>query len=169
MVPAKADWDRVSRPFDGPRIAIIQWDGHGGKMESPIQFCTSHRAQFSQLDPYGHLNSEQYLGLFLAHRFQGMREVIGWGLKEIMELPIAFYLSQVNVEFIRPVLGDQEFQITSQVTEFRNSDCSVLCQMTTTNEKVLAKCEMAIVSIDQKTQRPCPWPEEVIQKFYQEP
>jgi len=133
----------------------------------PIQFKTTHRASFQEIDSYGHLNTLHYVSYFLSHRFTALRERFELDMKSISELEIAFYTKNLEVAFIRPILGDQLFAINSLVSEKGDGDCKVSCEMLDSKDRTLAKCVMHLVCIDKNTGKPTKWPEGFMDRFYE--
>jgi acyl-CoA thioester hydrolase len=135
-------------------------------MKSPVEFETKHRVKFSELDPYQHMNSEHYPSYFLEHRMIGLRENLGWDLKTMMKLAFAVYLRRIEVDYLRPVFGDQEIIIKSHVREFVGTDAFIECSMTDINQKNLSRCLMVAACIDMKTNKPMDWPSETMALFF---
>jgi acyl-CoA thioester hydrolase len=136
-------------------------------LKKPVEFKTSHRVKFSQLDPYQHMNSEHYSSYFLDHRMIGLRENLGWDLKTMITLPFAVYLKRIEVDFMRPAFGDQEIFITSFVREFIGANANIECNMADANGKNISRCVMVAACIDKKTNKPMDWPEETVALFFQ--
>jgi acyl-CoA thioester hydrolase/thioesterase-3 len=136
-------------------------------MGRPIVFETRHRVQFREIDAYGHMNMLHYLTYFSDHRFEGMRRFIGLGLQEIDDLPIAFHVRHVEIDYQRPVLRDQEFVIRSHMAEIGRAQCYVALDMSDAEGQRLATCRMRIGCIDRTTQRPCAWPAGLMERFHQ--
>ena len=85
------------------------------RMPKPIVYETKHRIRFSELDPYNHVNTGQYATYYVDHRMQGLRENVGWDLKALATLPFMVWVRKMEVEFLRPVGGDQQITISSFV------------------------------------------------------
>ena len=132
----------------------------------PIVFKTKHIPRFSEIDPYGHVNTQHYLAYFLEHRFIGMRDQLGLSIKEVSKLPVAFVVRKISLEFLRPLFSDQTFEITSQVTSFANTSCEVSGVMVNEKQDKLATCDWTLVCVDMKTMRPVAWPQDIIDRFY---
>jgi acyl-CoA thioester hydrolase len=45
--------------------------------KKPIVFISTHRIQFSDLDPYNHMGTGKYATYFVDHRMEGLRDHIG--------------------------------------------------------------------------------------------
>ena len=140
---------------------------HELKKMKPVVFKSLHRAKFSDLDPNGHVNTQCYLDYFLDHRFIGLRESLGLGLAELSRLNVTFFVCKVVLEFHDSVRADEEFSISSVVSEFRETSCSVQCSMKQTRkDSLVAKCEIELVCVDAKTNRPVQWPEDFKSRFF---
>ena len=51
-----------------------------GMSRTPIVFKSTHRIQFSELDPYNHVSTGNYATYYVDHRMQGLRDHVGWDL-----------------------------------------------------------------------------------------
>ncbi len=135
----------------------------------PVKFVTIGRASFAEIDPYGHVNTQHYLGHFINHRFTGMREVIGWDLRSLAKLPVQFVVRKIQIEFLKPLYADHTFIIESYVREFKERTCDVVLTMTLDGGGQVASCIMELACVDKKTNSSVPWPEEIVSKFYENP
>lgn len=131
-----------------------------------IEFVSTHRAKFHEIDPYGHVNSQHYLAYFNENRWTGMREKLGLSFKDIANLPNAFYVRRQEIDFLRPLFADDEFEIRSRVVGHTESECTVTAEMFARG-KLIAKCRWELVSADAKTGRRRPWDEGLINRFFQ--
>ena len=134
--------------------------------KTPVQFKTQHRSKFFEIDPYGHMNTNHYITHFLEHRFTGMREFIGYDLAALNRLEVAFFTRRLDVEFVRPIAGDESFHIISSTASVGESDAVVVGEAVKENGKVATKYHLEMVCVDKTTGRPMPWPTHVIDKFY---
>ena len=134
----------------------------------PIVFRTTHRIQFSDLDPYNHMSSGRYATYFIDHRFEGLRDRIGWDQKALATLPFMLWARRLEIDFVRSVRGDQEITITSYVREFRGTDALIECTMTDASGKLLSRCNMTVAHVDRQTIRATEWPAERMAVFFEE-
>ena len=132
----------------------------------PIYFETRHRVRFRDVDPYGHMNMSYYLTYFSDHRFEGMRQFIGLDFREIEALPVAFHIRNAEIEYLRPLVADQEFMIRSHVAELKRSQCIVAFEMLDADLQKVATCRMRTGCIDKASGRPCGWPEGLMERFF---
>lgn len=132
-----------------------------------IQFTSRHTPRFSEIDPYGHMNSQHYVAYFLEHRFIGMRERLSWDLKTIAGLPQLFFIKNIEVNFVRPVKSEESFIIVSQVESFEEKTAKVVMTMSSDQEILFAKCQTTIACIDAKTQKLVTWCPTILEKFFE--
>ena len=86
--------------------------------KAPAVHRTTHRINFSDLDPYKHMRTAMYPAYYIDHRMAALREQAGWDLATLESLPFMTFVRKLEVEFLRPVVGDQEIAISSFVREF---------------------------------------------------
>ncbi len=133
----------------------------------PIQFETRHRVRFRDIDAYGHMNMAYYLLYYTDHRFEGMRQFVKMDFKEIEALPIAFHVRSVEIEYLRPLIADQEFVIRSQISEMKRSQCIVDFKLTDLDDQVVSTAKMRIGCISKESLKPCGWPEGVMERYFE--
>ena len=136
-------------------------------MPTAIVFRTTHRVQFSDLDPYNHMGTGKYATFYVDHRMQGLRDSLGWSLKKLAELPFMVFVRRLEIDFLRPARGDQEITITSSVREFRGPDALIECAMADEKAPTLSRALMTVAYVEKKTNRSADWPSEVMALFYE--
>jgi acyl-CoA thioester hydrolase len=134
----------------------------------PIVFTTTHRVQFSELDPYNHVGTGRFGIYFVDHRMRGLSERIGWDVTALAALPFAVWVRRLEIDFIRPVLADQEVTITSFVREFRGPDATIECTMVDSSDKTVSRAVMTVACVDKTTSRAKDWPADAIALFYEQ-
>jgi acyl-CoA thioester hydrolase len=130
-----------------------------------LVFKTTHRINFSELDPYNHLRTAVYASYYVDHRMIGLREYIGWDLKGLAKLPFMVWVRRMEIDFLLPAMGDQEITITSFVREFRGSDAHIECTMANEAGKALSRCAMTVACVDKGTNRSMDWPADALALF----
>jgi acyl-CoA thioester hydrolase len=108
-----------------------------------------------------------YAAYYVDHRMTGLRENAGWDLKTLEKLPFMIWVRRMEVDFLRPVLGDQEITITSFVREFRGPDAHIECSMVDETGKVVSRCLMVVAYVDKGTNRATDWPAETMALFFE--
>ena len=135
---------------------------------APIVFKSTHRIQFSDLDPYDHVGTGRYATYYVDHRMEGLRDYIGWDLKSLETLPFMVWVRRMEIDFIRPARGNQVITITSFVREFRGPDAIIECAMVDSKGTNLSRCLMTVAYVDKETTRATDWPPHVLERFFQE-
>jgi acyl-CoA thioester hydrolase len=133
--------------------------------KTPIVFKSTHRIQFSELDPYNHVSTGNYGTDFVDHRMQGLRDYVGWDLATLGALPFMVWVRRMEIDFLRPARGDQEITIMSLVREFRGPDALIECTMVDSAGKNVSRCLMTVAHVDKGTNRATAWPPEVMALF----
>jgi acyl-CoA thioester hydrolase len=132
----------------------------------PAKFTSMHRINFSDLDPYKHMRTAMYSAYYIDHRMDALREQAGWDLRTLERLPFMTFVRRLDIEFIRPVVGDQEIAITSFVREFVGSDAFIECTMQDAEGRVASQCLMVVAYVDKTTQRSADWTAEAMAPFF---
>lgn len=133
----------------------------------PIIYETTHRVAFSELDPFQHLSTGNYARYFTDHRMESLAKNVGWTLANLGTLGFMTWVRRLEIDFIRPVDGDQTVTITSFVREFRGRDAHIECTMTDAAAKTLATCIMVVAYVDGHTRRAADWPDELQMLFFE--
>ena len=133
---------------------------------TPIVFESRHRINFSELDPYNHVRTAVYSGYYVDHRMNGLRDRIGWDLKTLAKLPFMVWVRRMEVDFVKPAVGDQEIIITSFVREFRGPDALIECTMVDSAGTNVSRCLMTVAHVDKKTNRATDWPPDLMALFF---
>ena len=133
----------------------------------PVVFRSTHVVKFSDLDPYDHMRTAAYPAYFIDHRMDGLRERIGWDLKTLAALPFMTWVRRMEIDFLRPVVGDQAITITSFVRDFAGPDALIECTMADAAGKALSRCLMTVPCVDRATNRGMPWPADAEALFFE--
>lgn len=134
---------------------------------SPVVYESRHRIRFSDLDPYNHVSTGKYATYYVDHRLQGLRDYLGWDLKALAASPFMVWVRRMEIDFIRPVRGDQEITITSFVREFQGPDALIECAMVDGDGKHVSRCLMTVAHVDRATNRATNWPPELMALFFE--
>jgi acyl-CoA thioester hydrolase len=136
-------------------------------LRTAIVYKTTHRIKFSELDPYDHMGTGVYVTYFVDHRMECLRDHVGWDLTTLDTLPFMVWVRRLEIDFRRPVRGDQEITITSFVREFRGPDALIECNMVVSGGTDVSRCLMTVAYVDKQTNRATDWPPDVMALFYE--
>jgi acyl-CoA thioester hydrolase len=135
--------------------------------KAPVVYKSTHRIRFSELDPYNHVSTGKYASLYVDHRMEGLRDHVGWDLKTLETLPFMVWVRRMEIDFLRPIWGDQDITITSFVREFRGPDALIECAMIDSVGKTASRCLMTVAYVDKGTNHASDWPPEVMVLFFE--
>jgi acyl-CoA thioester hydrolase len=133
----------------------------------PIVYTSTHRIKFSELDPYDHVNTGTYATYYVDHRMEGLREYLGWDLRTLGTLPFMVWVRRIEIDFLRPVRGDQEIVITSFVREFRGPDALIECTMIDSAGATVSRAVMTVAYVEKGTTRSADWPPDIMAVFFE--
>jgi acyl-CoA thioester hydrolase len=135
--------------------------------KAPIVYKSMHRIKFSELDPYNHVSTGIYATYYVDHRMEGLRAYVGWDLKTLATLPFMVWVRRMEIDFLRPVRGDQEIIITSFVREFCGADALIECSMVDSAGRNISRCLMTVAHVDKVTNRATDWPPDLVALFFE--
>jgi acyl-CoA thioester hydrolase len=113
------------------------------------------------------MGTARYAAYFMDHRTDGVRDYVGWDIKSLATLPFMAFVRRIEIDFIRPVAGDQEITITSSIREFNGPDAHVECTMRDDADRELAHCVIIVAYVDKATNRAADWTPEAIAPFFE--
>jgi acyl-CoA thioester hydrolase len=77
------------------------------------------------------------------------------------------WIRRMEIDYVRPVRGDQEIAITSFVREFRGPDAFIECAMVDSAGKNVSRCLMTVAYVDRETSRAADWPSDLMALFFE--
>lgn len=154
--------DKMEESSSTRKYALLKSDS---SMETVV-FTTNHRAQFDEIDPFGHLNNTRYLSYINQHRFEGMRKDLNLNIKNISAMPFAFYTKKFEIEYHNAIFMDQEFIITSVIENLGISSARVNVLFLSTKNKILAEAVITLVCVDKSTLQSTQWPTTFLDLFF---
>jgi len=136
--------------------------------KKPVIYTSSHRVKFSELDPYNHMRTAIYSAYYIDHRMDCLREHVGWNQKTLESLPFMVWVRRLEIDFLRPVVSDQEITITSFAREFNGADATIECSMMDETGKIVSQCLMVVAYVDKETRRSADWPADTMALFFED-
>jgi YbgC/YbaW family acyl-CoA thioester hydrolase len=136
----------------------------------PIVYKAALPVRFSDLDPYGHVNSTHYLDYVISARWAYAREHLGVTDKLFAEKRTGFYLTRAEMAFKRPIAGAAGTIVASSfVQDLADSRLIVPYELRSADESVLhSSGTLEFCVIDLGTGKPISFPEWVRPLFFQE-
>jgi acyl-CoA thioester hydrolase len=97
----------------------------------------------------------------------GLREHAAWDLKTLAKLPYMLWVRRMEVDFLRPAIGDQEVTITSFVREFLGPYAHIKCSLVDEAGNNVSRCLMIVAYVDKNTNRAMDWPADTMALFFE--
>ena len=113
------------------------------------------------------MRTAAYAAYYVDHRMDGLREHAGWDLKALAQLPFMLWVRRMEIDYIRPAVGDQAITITSFVREFKGPDAFIECDMVDEAGKTVSRCLMIVACVDKRTTRAMDWPDDSMALFFE--
>ena len=130
----------------------------------PIIYESDIAVRFSELDPYGHVNTKHYLDYIIQSRWDAMERLFPGAMAKMLEASVGFFVSKVEINFIRPIKGCQKIDVSSFVSELKESRANIIFEVKDANKKIVSKgnfvCFCVDIANNGKPQSPEDWVKE---------
>ena len=122
---------------------------------------SEERVKFSQVDPYGHLNSARYLEFMADHRIVAAEQHLQcFTLDMLRDLSVGFAIVDAHISFCYPSICGELLEISSWVKSTSNQGFSLRVVIANAeNRKVKAIGNLEFRSIRSSDGRPAPMPD----------
>lgn len=128
-------------------------------LKSQFSFSTPIQIRFSDIDGYLHVNNGIYFSYFEHARAIFLLKVCDWNV-----MTIGTVVGRIEMDYIRPIHLEDTVESLVKCIRIGNSSFDLeqyLIGTDSTGEsRIFAKCKCIMVSVDMKTMRPVPVPEE---------
>lgn len=129
------------------------------KLRSQFTFSTPIQIRFSDIDGYLHVNNGIYFSYFEHARAVFLHQVCDWNV-----MTIGTVVGRIEIDYSRPIHLEDIVEALVKCSRIGNSSFDLEQYLIGTDSKgeprVFAKCKCIMVSVDMKTMRPVPVPEE---------
>lgn len=124
-------------------------------------FTTSAQVQFSQVDPYGHMNSSCYAQIIADHRAIILDECAKIpSISLIQKEGMAWVYEDLHIKFLRPCFYAEKLEVSSWIDKMSEMSADVcLALLSQQSRKVRAIAKITIRCIDVRTGKPRLHPE----------
>jgi acyl-CoA thioester hydrolase len=134
----------------------------------PKVFSTIRSTLYTDIDMYGHVYAGKYTEILTNHRVEAIRNELKLEFQDFSQMGVLFYLKNLNIDFIRPIVLKDEILISSYISEVGEKDCLVSFKAENSiNKKLLFTATFNYTCICSKTIKPIVWPVEVIELFFE--
>ncbi len=122
---------------------------------------TSERVKFSQADPYGHLNTAQYVDMVLNHRLEALTTLAGIDLMTMTKTNgVAFVIHKFSVHLFAPSMVGDKLEIASWIAGLKSNGMEVRGIVLGEDDgKTRAAGIFDFITIDTTKGRPIPPPD----------
>ena len=135
----------------------------------PIVYKSTVPVRFSDLDPYGHVNSAHYLDYVISARWAFARDTLHITDHSLIERKVGFYLAKSEVAYKRPILGTGPVVATSHVSQIEGARLVVPFEIRSADESALhADGRLEFLVMDLVSRKPTTCPDWVRTLFYVE-
>ena len=131
----------------------------------PLTNTTQFRVRYVECDAYGHVNNANYLRYMQEAAFNASAAV-GYDVKRYDELGQYWLVRETEIEYFKPLMYGDEFEIKTWVADFRRVRSRRRYEFRKPgSDDLLARGMTDWVYIDKATQRPVNVPPEMIRAF----
>ena len=135
----------------------------------PIVYKATLPIRFSDLDPYGHVNSTHYLDYVISARWQFAKESLNVTDRSLIDKGVGFYLAKAQMAFKRPIAGAGAIIATSHVKEIADARLFVPFEIRSADDKTLhSDGLLEFLVVDLSTNKPLSCPPWVHALFFEE-
>ena len=135
----------------------------------PILYESTLPVRFSDLDPYGHVNSTHYLDYVISARWAFARDRLHVSEKSLGEKKVGFYLAKAQMAFKRPIVGGGSIVAKSHVQEIADAKLFVPFEIRSADGATLhSDGVLEFLVIDLTTNKPLSCPDWVRGLFFEE-
>lgn len=131
-----------------------------GRNRTAILYEEDIDIRFSDLDPYGHVNSKHYLDYVLASRWMFLARKIKFTIEECLEKGLGFYLIRSEIDYKHPIVGVDKIRVQSYASHLEKVRLTVTFEMVDceTEKNLFARGTLQFAIMDTKLNRPqaCP-------------
>lgn len=131
-----------------------------GESRNAILYEEDIDVRFSDLDPYGHVNSKHYIDYVLASRWLYLARKIKITIEDCLQRGLGFYMIRSEIEYKKPITKTDKIRVQSYVSKLDKIRLTVTFEIVDPEtEKVLySKGNLEFAIMDPKTNRPqaCP-------------
>lgn len=128
-------------------------------LKSQFSFSTPIQIRFSDIDGYLHVNNGIYFSYFEHARAVFLHQVCDWNV-----MIIGTVVGRIEIDYLRPIHLEDQVEALVKCSRIGNTSFDLEQYLIGTDNKgeprVFAKCRCIMVSVDMKTMRPVPVPDD---------
>jgi len=134
----------------------------------PIIYKATVQSRFSDLDPYGHVNTKHYFDYVVDSRLRFLADNFKLDLAKIAQTGFGFYATRCEINFLRPINGMRTLSVESFVESIINEVTMVIPFkiIDTETGKTNSDGKIHYANINLATGKPAPMNAELNKLFY---
>lgn len=132
----------------------------------PIHYTSTLYTRFSDLDPYGHVNSSKYLDFVISSRWIFSKEEFGVSALDVEGTGIGFFLANSDIHYLKPVIGPCRIDIDSHVIDIDESKLKVAFEIRGPDQKRACVGTLKFVILDLATMKRQTLPDQFRKYFF---
>ena len=135
----------------------------------PILYKAPAQTRFSDLDPYGHVNSKHYLDFIVESRLTFLEKNFGLSLHKLAKTGVGFFLKRSEINFIRPILGIKNLDVETFVESVQDEVTLVIPFIIKDQEtqKIYSDGRLLFTVVDVTTGKPSPLNDDARKLFFE--
>lgn len=134
------------------------------EVKSSFSFFVPIQVRFSDIDGYMHVNNGIYFNYFEHARAQYLYEVCNWDI-----MAVGSVVANVNMNYFSPIHAQDSPVAYVNISHIGNTsfvmEQVILGKTQNGEEKIFASANVTMVSVDMKTMKPVPVPQEYVAKM----
>ncbi|WP_026950946.1 acyl-CoA thioesterase [Algoriphagus mannitolivorans] len=134
------------------------------KLKEDFQFSTPIQLRFSDIDGYLHVNNGVYFNYFEHARAVYLYKVCKWDI-----MKVGTVVGRIEIDYLRPIHLTDQVEALVRCSKIGNTSFhleQILLGKSETGESLIfAKCTCIMVSVDMRSMKPVPVPEEYREKL----
>ncbi len=127
-------------------------------MRDPVVYSDTINVRISDLDPYNHVNSANYLDYIITSRWRYAELEMKASPAEVAKKGLGFYLVNSNINYLKSIKGSATLEVRSWVSSIDGSKLYVDFELESAGQGVSNGC-LTFVIMDLATMKPQMLPE----------
>jgi len=131
----------------------------------PAIFQRVFRVRHYECDKYGHLNNVNYVR-YMQEAALDASSTVGWTVERYQEIGCQWLIRETNIEYLQPLLWNDEVRITTYVIDFRRVQSRRHYEFHRVSDgELVARADTNWVFLNTETLRPTTIPDEMVNDF----
>ena len=134
---------------------------------NPIVYSDTLKVRFSDLDPYGHVNSAFFLDYVISSRWNFLEKKLGVSAQDLIDKGLGFYLIKSEINYKRAIKGATEIRIESHASGVKRTKLYITFSMHNSENKVCSDGTLEFAIMNLKSGMPQGFPDWATYLFWE--